>query len=172
MKYPCFVMAPQCRPNKRWVEVHWGDKKSTPMQQEAGTQLKVAIAALDEVLKQEAIDRSRIYLTGLSMGGYIAFEFVKRYAARVRGLMLLNTRAERDGEDPRRQRDEMIATVRRDGVTFLGDLMLHRLFARGSLEAMPQLARPGEPRPTLESSRWGGRLSGVVSLIPAEHRPK
>jgi len=52
-KYPCFLIAPQC-PAKRG----WGEYSKT-------------VASLVESLcKEFSIDKKRIYLTGLSMGGY------------------------------------------------------------------------------------------------------
>jgi hypothetical protein len=29
-RHPCFVLAPQCRMDERWVDVSWADEKSTP----------------------------------------------------------------------------------------------------------------------------------------------
>lgn len=77
-KFPCFVYAPQCRSEKRWVEVHWGDKQSTSMKPKPGGQMRMAIAALEQVLQTEPVDRSRVYLTGLSMGGYGSWELAAR----------------------------------------------------------------------------------------------
>ncbi len=77
-KYPCFLLAPQCRPDRQWVEVNWGDKESTPIKPEADEQLQMAIAAIQQVLANEPIDTSRVYLTGLSMGGYGAWELAAR----------------------------------------------------------------------------------------------
>jgi predicted peptidase len=49
--------------------------------------MKIAVAILDEVLKTEPIDPDRVYLTGLSMGGYgtwdLAERMPKRFAAAV-----------------------------------------------------------------------------------------
>jgi len=53
---------------------------------------------------------------GLSMGGYVTLAFWRRHAARVRALLLLDTKAAADGEEARRKRRETIATVECDGV--------------------------------------------------------
>lgn len=55
-------------------------------------------------------------LGGLSMGGYIAFAFWRRHAARVRALMLMDTKASADTDTAKEKRRELIATVQRDGV--------------------------------------------------------
>jgi predicted peptidase len=69
---PFIVVMPQCRPDKTW----------TMPDMEAQ-----AFAALDQATKEFNGDRERVYLTGLSMGGYgtwdIAARFPGRFAAYV-----------------------------------------------------------------------------------------
>lgn len=77
-QFPCFLLAPQCRSGKQWVDVPWTDKQSTPMAKQPTDQLQVAIAMLKRTLQEEPIDTSRVYLTGLSMGGYGAWELAAR----------------------------------------------------------------------------------------------
>jgi putative heme-binding domain-containing protein len=77
-KFPCYVLAPQCRSEKQWVNVPWGDKKSTPMAKSASHQLQAAIAMIQRTLKHESVDLERVYLTGLSMGGYGSWELAAR----------------------------------------------------------------------------------------------
>jgi len=77
-KYPCFVIAPQCRPDKKWANVDWGAKESTPLP-EMSDQMKVAVLALEETLKTEPCDPTRVYLTGLSMGGYGSWDLGCRH---------------------------------------------------------------------------------------------
>lgn len=88
-KFPCFVLVPQCRsgddtlgrPNN-WVR--WENQKGTPPAQwerserEASDQLRGAMIALDEVLAQHPVDRSRVYLAGVSMGGSGAWAWAAR----------------------------------------------------------------------------------------------
>ncbi len=81
----------------------------------------------------------RTVVCGLSMGGYIAFEMLRRHAGRVRGLILLNTRASADDADGRAKRDATIARVRRDGTGFLADEMMGKLLAPSSLKTMPEV---------------------------------
>lgn len=78
-KFPCFVIAPQCRTDRRWVEVDWGSKKSTPTTDDPGDQMKMAIAILKEVQKNHPTDDDRVYLTGLSMGGYGSWDLAARH---------------------------------------------------------------------------------------------
>lgn len=52
---PCFLLAPQCAENRAWV---------------MDDQLTATISLIEQTLRNEpSIDRQRVYLTGLSMGG-------------------------------------------------------------------------------------------------------
>lgn len=77
-RFAAFVIAPQCPANKRWVEVNWAAGKSTP-QAEPTEPMQGAIAALQNVLKTEAADPARVYLIGLSMGGYGSWDLATRH---------------------------------------------------------------------------------------------
>jgi len=82
--YPCFVIAPQCRKDRKWVEVDWS-ASTHDLPKEPGDQMKVVLQILDGALKTYPIDEQRQYLTGLSMGGYgswdLAMRMPKRFAA-------------------------------------------------------------------------------------------
>jgi 3-oxoadipate enol-lactonase len=75
-------------------------------------------------------------LAGLSMGGYVAFEFVKRHAARFRGrlegLALFDTKASSDDDAGRVKRREAIESIRKDGIEAALSAMLPKLLARSS----------------------------------------
>lgn len=68
-RYPAIVVFPQAPPNEQW----------------AGAPAQAAMAALDRTLAEFHADRSRVYLTGLSMGGhgtwYLAYRHPERFAA-------------------------------------------------------------------------------------------
>jgi len=55
----------------------------------------------------------RFALAGLSMGGYAAFEIVRRAAHRVQRLALLDTSARADTSEQRRKREAFIALAKR-----------------------------------------------------------
>ncbi|MBC8406748.1 MAG: dienelactone hydrolase family protein [Planctomycetes bacterium] len=79
-KYPCFVLAPQCPEEQTWVEVNWSDKNSTPISDTPTPSMRAAILALQEVVNSQPVDAERILLTGLSMGGYGAWDLAMRHA--------------------------------------------------------------------------------------------
>jgi 3-oxoadipate enol-lactonase len=75
-------------------------------------------------------------LAGLSMGGYVAFEFLKRHGTRERdrllGLALFDTKASADDDAGRAKRKEAIEALRRDGIEAALSAMLPKLLARRS----------------------------------------
>ncbi|MEO8585885.1 MAG: alpha/beta fold hydrolase [Acidobacteriota bacterium] len=75
-------------------------------------------------------------LAGLSMGGYVVFEFVKRHAARFRGrllgLALFDTKASSDDGAGRAGRKAAIEAIRKDGIEAAHSAMLPKLLAQRS----------------------------------------
>jgi pimeloyl-ACP methyl ester carboxylesterase len=86
-----------------------------------------------------ALRLEKAVVCGLSMGGYIAFEMLRRHRDRVAGLILINTRAEPDNETAMKGRDNMISLVERDGAGALADLMMPKLLGPSSMAAMPRV---------------------------------
>jgi len=78
-QFPALVVVPQCPAGKRWVEVNWAAKQSTPQPAEPTEPMQAAIAALQHVLKAEPADAARVYLLGLSMGGYGTWDLAARH---------------------------------------------------------------------------------------------
>ncbi len=86
-RHPCFVLAPQCRMDERWVDVSWADGHSTPQAAAPTADLAAAVAALEDVLAREPVDPSRIYLTGLSMGGFGTWDLAARMPERFAAIL-------------------------------------------------------------------------------------
>ncbi len=82
------------------------------------------LAGLLEVLGEESV-----VLCGLSMGGYIAFEFLRRWPDRVRGLVLMDTKADADTPEGRKGRDAQLALLRDEGIGAVADQMVPKLLA-------------------------------------------
>ena len=80
-----------------------------------------------------------IILLGLSMGGYVAFEFCRKYPERLRGLVLVATQPISDSEESRRSRFELAELVRTRGTQVLIEKMTPRLLGKTSLESRPQV---------------------------------
>jgi predicted peptidase len=80
-KYPCFVVAPQCPKEQKWVDVNWSAPSHETPAQAAGP-LRLAMAAIAGLEKEFSVDPARIYVTGLSMGGYGTWDAIARYPGR------------------------------------------------------------------------------------------
>ena len=77
-RFPCFVVAPQCRMDQRWTQSSWEDTASPSSKGRPTEQMDVAIEALLAAIDEYPVDLSRIYLTGLSMGGYGSWDLAAR----------------------------------------------------------------------------------------------
>jgi len=81
--------------------------------------------------------QEKIVLCGLSMGGYVVFAFCRKYAHRLRGLILTATRAAADAPAGRAGRDQMMAMAHEKGVAAISDSMLPKLLAPQTYPARP-----------------------------------
>ena len=71
--YPAFVAAPQCPADDQWSSYD-GKFKQNPTRA-----LGLVRTMIDELVETYAIDTDRIYITGLSMGGFGTFDALARY---------------------------------------------------------------------------------------------
>lgn len=78
---PCFVLAPQCPEGQKWADVRWS-ASSHRMTAMPSLPLQLALEALDSVEQRFRIDADRIYLIGLSMGGYGTWDLIGRFPDR------------------------------------------------------------------------------------------
>lgn len=76
-----------------------------------------------------------ITLCGLSMGGYVAWEFWKRHASKLGRLILCDTRAVGDTEEVARGRQMMAAQVVQAGSQMAADSMVPKLFGASTYES-------------------------------------
>ena len=76
-KYPCVVVAPQCPKEGYWAPVkrtEWAiinDGEVTPA-------MTGVIQLIDKLLKDPNLDKSRVYVGGLSMGGFGTLDLLSR----------------------------------------------------------------------------------------------
>ncbi|HEY6977242.1 MAG TPA: prolyl oligopeptidase family serine peptidase [Chitinophagaceae bacterium] len=83
-KFPCIVVFPQCPTDSSWTSVTI-DRSKTPLlfhfdyTAPETWPLKTAIELVKKIATEEGVDKSRLYITGLSMGGMGTFEAEYRY---------------------------------------------------------------------------------------------
>jgi len=83
-KFPAIIVAPQCPEDTYWASVKI-DRTKQPFAIEfdysaaPNWPLTAANELVKKMINEEAVDKSRVYITGLSMGGMGTFESVYRY---------------------------------------------------------------------------------------------
>lgn len=87
----------------------------------------------------DTLEINQVVVCGLSMGGYIALAFWRKYAARVRGLILVDTRAGADAPVVRQGRLDTVEQVKRQGTARVVEGMLPRLLAESTRQSRPDL---------------------------------
>ncbi|GIX02162.1 MAG: alpha/beta hydrolase [Thermogutta sp.] len=81
----------------------------------------------------------KIVLGGLSMGGYVAFAFARKYRDRLAGLILCDTRARPDTPEAKENRRRVADRVRREGPGFIADEMIPRLCCESTFRNRPEV---------------------------------
>lgn len=81
-KYPAFIVAPQVPEEEYWATLESIRDISTyvqPMAEEPSKPMALTIEMLDKLQRDYAIDADRLYVTGISMGGFGTFDLIQRY---------------------------------------------------------------------------------------------
>jgi 3-oxoadipate enol-lactonase len=108
--------------------------------QAIGGEYSMALLADDCAALLDALSiNQKVILCGLSMGGYVAFAFFRKYAARLAGLILTGTRAAPDSETGKANREKAIAQVNEEGVANIIESMLPKLLSPQSFSGNPAL---------------------------------
>lgn len=132
---------------------------------------------LAELLDVLAVEGPVIFC-GLSMGGYIAWQFVQRHPARVAKLILCDTRASADSPEAAANRMKMADIVLKEGPEPVAWAMMPKLFAQCSSERCPgiiasvrQMVMATNPVAIAAAHRGMAIRPDVTSLLPALRIP-
>lgn len=79
-------------------------------------------------------------LGGLSMGGYVALAYARKYPADLRGLVLVDTKAEADTAEAKAGREKMADLARTAGAKAVADQMMPKMLAPDTPEERPEVA--------------------------------
>ncbi len=112
-------------------------------------------ALLDHLAIQQAL------FVGLSMGGYILFAFYRKYANRVKGLVLADTRAQADTPEGKEGRFQIAQIAYKQGPSAIADLMLPKLLSPATIQSRPELVQ--RVRTMIE----GNQISGIAGDLMA-----
>jgi YbgC/YbaW family acyl-CoA thioester hydrolase len=121
----------------------------------------MSIYAADLAALLEVLGVDEVILCGLSMGGYVALEFLRQQRGRVRGLILMDTRADADAPETRRSRDAAAAMAKDRGAAAIADAMLPKMLAAGTLGSRPDVAE------SLRSLMGRTPVPGIVGALSA-----
>ncbi|NWF74863.1 MAG: alpha/beta fold hydrolase [Nitrospirae bacterium] len=113
-------------------------------------------ALLDHLAIQQAL------FVGLSMGGYILFAFYRKYAARVKGMILADTRAQADTEEGKQGRFQMAQTAYKKGPPAIADIMIPKLLSPATIQTKPDLVR--QVRAMVENNQISGIAGDLMAM--------
>lgn len=117
-------------------------------------------ALLDHRSIQQAV------FAGLSMGGYILFAFYRKYADRVKGMVLADTRAQADTPEGKEGRFQMAQTAYKKGPAAIADIMIPKLLSPATIQTKPEILR------NVRSMIEGNQISGIAGdLMAMAERP-
>lgn len=92
-----------------------------------------------DLLDHRGIDRA--VFAGLSMGGYICLAAARLAPARLRGLILIDTRETADTDEARKGRYDSIEKIRKEGVAPIVASMLPKMLTRSAPRELRDRAR-------------------------------
>lgn len=74
---PTVIVAPQCPTEEQWVNTQWG-ADSHSMSEKPSSSMALTIELLQELQETLPIDTAKIYVSGLSMGGFGTWDIIQR----------------------------------------------------------------------------------------------
>jgi 3-oxoadipate enol-lactonase len=101
--------------------------------------LSMELLAGDVAALMDLLGMEQAVLCGLSMGGYVAFAFLRRYPQRVRALVLADTRPEADSPEARAMREQVALLAETQGVEAIAELQIPRLLAEETRQRRPEV---------------------------------
>ena len=100
-------------------------------------------------------------VVGLSMGGYIAFAFWRRHRARVRALVLADTRAGPDSEESREKRRRLIDVARTRGSGTIAEMQIGTMVGETTRSRRPDVVD------AVRAMMTAAPVDGIVGALEA-----
>ena len=164
------LVAGQVPNGKRWAEVDWGAMRHTMLPKPSET-MELELALIDKLLSDQRTDARRVYVTGISMGGYGTWDIIcRRPQLFVRGGHAdLRRRRHGPGGEDCQGADLGVPRLGRQGRAGI-PFAEHGLGALGGRlqRALPRIPGCGAQRLDADVSR---RRSPEVVLLAEKHAP-
>jgi len=117
-----------------------GFRQSPPSDDRQVTTMECFADDLHLLLQQIGITE-KVVVAGLSMGGYIAMQFARKYADQLSGLVLCGTKTAADTPQIAENRRKQAAALLDGSLALadIADMMIPKLFSTATLEQKPEL---------------------------------
>jgi pimeloyl-ACP methyl ester carboxylesterase len=155
----------------------FGQTPLAPGDAERGISMEAYADDLAELLDKIAV-REPVVLVGFSMGGYVAWQFVRKHGGRLRALIQCDTRAQADTEEARSGRLKMAENVAVWGSGRVAEMMGPKLFAPATFENKPgvvaavrAVVERTPPAGIAAAQRGMAARSDVTDLLPTIKLP-
>ena len=109
----------------------------------------------------DAIGVKTAVVAGLSMGGYVAFAFYRKYPERVRALIFANTKAGADSAEGKKGRDDSATLAREKGAAAIAERMLPKMLTPKTAAERPSVVASVNTMMSRQS------VDGVVGALMA-----
>jgi len=113
-----------------------------------------------EFLRAMGID-GRAVIAGLSMGGYVALSYLRRYPENVAGLILSNSKATPDSIEGKAGRDKNIALAKEKGVAAIVDAMLPKMLSPKTFASKDELVQQ------VKEIMMSSTVPGIIGALEA-----
>ena len=125
---PVRLIAPQCEKDRRWVEVDWS-AAAHRLPALPSKMMRLALQLTEKTLREPGVDPARVYVAGISMGGYGTWDAICRrpdlfaaampvcgggdphQVARLKDLPILVAHGDMDQAVPTSRSREMVAAL-------------------------------------------------------------
>jgi len=116
------------------------------------------------LMDQLGIDQAVI--GGLSMGGYVALAFVKQFPARVKALVLADTRPQADTKEGKQTRVQQAEKALSEGMAGIADAMLPKLLTPDTVSKRPEVVK--RVRDMMLKTKPQGAASALLGMAERE----
>jgi 3-oxoadipate enol-lactonase len=102
---------------------------------------RMNLLAADVAALMDHLEIEQAVIGGLSMGGYVALAFARMIPARVKALVLADTRAQGDTEEGKQARFHQAEKAVAEGMAGIADTMLPKLLTPETVSKRPELVK-------------------------------